>query len=478
MTNKLPLSLTDFRSHNVTEDLLTTVFQKLRGIKTKKDTLNVGVQIIHQALRCDRVVVYGLQADAYCKILAEAVTPGFAEILGTTIRDSCFEKGYIEKYRKGRVQANDNIYESEINACHIKNLEKIDVKANLVVPLREDNLLYGLLVLHQCSSVRKWQQSEVKFVLQVASWIVEQLLRQQNQTKIVARWKNERKANESITAIAQQIHGALTIKEVLHEGVGRAKEVLNCDRVIVYGLQKGNIGEIVAEATAPALASILGNVIVDPCFEYRYRDRYQQGRIRSIPNIYQAGMSDCYQENLAKIGVKSNLVAPINLDEGNIYGLLVAHQCFGFKDWQPEEIEHFKQIAFHTGLSLSKAKIKEQSLSIEAQIARLQEIKPSLNLAKAEINQIEQPLDCTSEILVEVNNLNRLLKRELDRIEDSGSIQTKKDTKMIQIIAKKLITVTPKLKSSLNSADLSRDRLATSLNKAISCIDRELSDRR
>lgn len=472
MSNKLPLSLTQFSpSHNITDDLLTTVFQKLHGINTKKDTLNVGVEIIHQALECDRVVVYGLQANAYCKILAEAVTPGFAEILGTTIRDSCFEKGYLEKYRKGRVHAIDNIYESEINACHIKNLEKIDVKANLVVPLRKDNLLYGLLVLHQCSSVRKWQQSEVQFVLQVASWIVQQLLRQQDLTKIVARWKSERKANETITAIARKIHGASTVKEVLQQGVERAKEVLNCDRVIVYGLQEHNIGEIVAETTAPALASILGEVIIDPCFEHRYRDRYQQGRIRSIPNIYEAGMSPCYVENLAKIGVKSNLVAPINLDDGNIYGLLVAHQCFGFKDWQPEKIELFKQIAFHTGLSLSKAKIKEQFLSIEAEIGRLREIKHSLDLAKSEINQIEQPLGCTSEILIEINNLNRVLEREIARIEGSGSIQTKKDTKVIQIIARKLIAITPKLKNSLNSADRSRDRLTTSLNKAIACID-------
>ena len=146
----------------------------------------------------------------------------------------------------------------------------------------------------------------------------------------------------------------------MQQGVERGREVLNCDRVVVYGLQDGSLGEIVAEAAVPFLASILGSVIKDPCFEYRYIDRYQQGRIRAIPNIFDAGMSDCYVENLAKIGVKSNLVAPINWDNGKIYGLLVAHQCFGFKDWQPEEIEHFKQIAFHTGLSLSKSTLKEQ----------------------------------------------------------------------------------------------------------------------
>ena len=471
-----PLSLAEITPDRdrETNKILTTVFQKLSTIKTPEDVLHAGVEIVYQTLKCDRVVVYGLQPNAYCKITAEAVTPGYAQILGTTIQDPCFEAGYIEKYRKGRVRAIDDIYQAEINACHIKSLEQIDVKSNLVVPIvRRDNSLHGLLVMHQCSTIRKWQQSEIEFVLQVANWIVDRLLEQQTQAEISLRWSNSQKAQEQFASITQKIHGASTVREVLQQGVDRAKELLNCDRVIVYGLQDRNQGEIVAEAKAPVLASILGSIIIDPCFEHRYRDRYQQGRVRSIPNIYEAGMSNCYIENLEKIGVKSNLVAPINWDDGNIYGLLVAHQCFNFKDWQPEEIEHFKQIAFHTGLSLSKAKIKEQSQSVETEIHRLTKVKSSLDLAKLRIEQIQQPLQHTGKILVEVNNLNRLLEREIAQIERSGSAQTKKDTRLIQIIVKKLIVITSKLKGSLSLADDERERANALLKEAIACIDRD-----
>ena len=471
-----PLSLAEITPDRdrETNKILTTVFQKLSTIKTPEDVLHAGVEIVYQTLKCDRVVVYGLQPNAYCKITAEAVTPGYAQILGTTIQDPCFEAGYIEKYRKGRVRAIDDIYQAEINACHIKSLEQIDVKSNLVVPIvRRDNSLHGLLVMHQCSTIRKWQQSEIEFVLQVANWIVDRLSEQQTQAEISLRWSNSQKAQEQFASITQKIHGASTVREVLQQGVDRAKELLNCDRVIVYGLQDRNQGEIVAEAKAPVLASILGSIIIDPCFEHRYRDRYQQGRVRSIPNIYEAGMSNCYIENLEKIGVKSNLVAPINWDDGNIYGLLVAHQCFNFKDWQPEEIEHFKQIAFHTGLSLSKAKIKEQSQSVETEIHRLTKVKSSLDLAKLRIEQIQQPLQHTGKILVEVNNLNRLLEREIAQIERSGSAQTKKDTRLIQIIVKKLIVITSKLKGSLSLADDERERANALLKEAIACIDRD-----
>jgi len=287
---------------------------------------------------------------------------------------------------------------------------------------------------------------------------------------------NIKAAQQLITAATKKIHSATNSQSVLQTGVLEAKEIINCDRVVVYGLQNSNMGEIVAEASAPALAPILGSVIKDPCFEYRYIDQYQKGRIRSIPNIFEAGMTDCYVENLAKIGVRSNLVAPINWDNGKIYGLLVAHQCFDFKDWQPEEIENFQAIALHVGLSLSKAIIKEQSQSIETGIHQLNHVRDTVNLAKSKIDLIKQPMVSTSKILVEVNNLNKLLEREINQINQSASAQTKKDTKLIQIIARKLILITTKLRSSLGSVNASGNEAKLFLDEAIEHIDGNKSD--
>ena len=476
MTIQPSLSLAEISSKGLqTGRTFTTIFQKLRQLKTAEDTLQAGVEILYQALKCDRAVVYSLQANAFCKIVAEAVTPGYARILGTIIKDPCFEAGYIEMYQKGRVRAIDNIYEAGISQCHLENLAKIDIKSNLVVPIiRRDNSLYGLLVMHQCSRIRQWQQSEIELVLEVADWIVEHTARQQAQTELVSQLEHSKQANQLLASIIQRIHRADSVFEVSQQGVERGREVLNCDRVVIYGLQESSLGEIVAEAAAPSLASILGSVIKDPCFEYRYIDRYQQGRIRAIPNIFDAGMSDCYVENLAKIGVKSNLVAPINWDNGKIYGLLVAHQCFGFKEWQPEEIEHFKQIAFHTGLSLSKSTIKEQSQTMALGLDRLSQVKYKINLAQSKIQQIELPMQHSSKIITEVNNLNRLLEREINQINQSGSARAKKDIKLIQIIAKKLAAITSQLKRSLYKVNASSDEASSVLNEARADLDSDL----
>jgi GAF domain-containing protein len=477
MTIPPSLSLTEVSANSSTNAVLTELFKNLRDATTEADILQAGVRIIYQALKCDRTVVYSMGQDSFCKIVAEAVTPGYTQILGRTITDTCFEEGYIEKYSKGRVRAISDLRKSGMSSCHIETLEKIDVKSNLVVPIvRQDDSLYGLLVMHQCSSTREWQQSEVGFVLQVSSWLVKQLARQQNYSALESRVANAQKNKQLINAVVKQIHQQVNRHDVLQEGALQAKEMINCDRVVVYGLQGKDMGKIVAEVTAPALASILGSVIKDPCFEYRYLEQYQSGRVRATANIFEAGMSECYVDNLAKIGVKSNLVAPINWDNGKIYGILVAHQCFDFKDWQPEEIENFQEIALHTGLSLSKAIVKEQSHTIATSVSQLSHVMDTINLAKSKIEQIKQPIYDTDKILVEVNNLNKLLERELNQINQNASAQTQKDTKLIQIIARKLISMPPRIKNSLGAVNTNGKEAKLFLEEAIDVIDSNKTD--
>ncbi|MDJ0569832.1 MAG: GAF domain-containing protein [Pleurocapsa sp. MO_192.B19] len=474
MTTQPSLSLSGISQNGNQLNLLpTNIFKKLRKAYTEEDILQASVEIVYQALKCDRVVVYSMESKTLCKIVAESVTPGYAQIYGTTIQDPCFEARYIDQYQKGRVKAITNIYEAGMSPCYVENLEKIDVKSNLVVPLtRKNNSLYGLLVMHQCSGTRQWEQTEVEFVLQIADWTIEQISRSQAYLDLDNQVKNSQKAQQLITDITQDIHRAVTSTAVLQLAVVKAKELLNCDRVVVYGLQAESMGEIVAEVTIPALAPILGSVIQDPCFEYRYIDQYQQGRVRAIRNIYEAKMTPCYVDNLAKIGVKANLVAPINWDNGKLYGLLVAHQCFSFKDWQTDEIECFKQIAFHTGLSLSKAKLKEQFQSMETNIAQLNYIQKTINLAQSKIQQIKQPIQKTNHILFEVNNLNRLLEREINLINQNGSSQTRKDTKLVQIIIRKLAGITSKFKQSLNIVNITQNEIDVILQEAVTNLNR------
>ncbi|AFZ36302.1 putative GAF sensor protein [Stanieria cyanosphaera PCC 7437] len=424
------------------KNLISEIIKKIRTTPTEEDILNIAVEALHQALECDRVIVYNLQPESRGKIVAELVNSDFPKTIDSVIVDPCFEHRYINKYQQGRVIAVANIYEAGMTPCYIENLEKIAVKANLVTPiLIPDESLYGLLVVHQCSQPRQWTPSEIELATQIASeigWALENVRRKQQYQKLTQQWQRNYQWQQSLQAVMKKMNSGCNCAEVLQIAVEQVKEILQCDRVIIYGLQKPNQGTIVAESTFAALAPILGQTILDPCFEYRYLDQYRQGRVIAVANIYEAGMTPCYMENLEKIAVKANLVVPINCEDEAIYGLLVAHQCFNFREWQTEEIEWLKQVGIQTGFALSKAKLKEQVESFNSVFTNLQNTKQEIAVAKTQIREIRLKVQDTSDILGEINNLYKMLDREVTLINQANLIQDDKKSQLIKIIFKKI----------------------------------------
>ena len=88
------------------------------------------------------------------------------------IDDPCFRDRHVEMYKKGRVRAIDNIHqEPGLTDCHIRTLEQFAVKANLVAPIVKNNQLLGLLIAHQCSEPRNWEQHEIDLFAQLATQV-------------------------------------------------------------------------------------------------------------------------------------------------------------------------------------------------------------------------------------------------------------------------------------------------------------------
>ena len=119
------------------------------------------------------------------------------------------------------------------------------------------------------------------------------------------------------------------------------------------------------------------------------------------------------------------------------------------------------------GQALSKAKLKEQSVLVEHGLTELNNIKDTIDRAQTQIQRIENPIQSTSRILIEVNNLNKLLEREINIINQNASPQTRKDTKLIQIIARKLASVNSKLQESLGKVRQSKNEAKSIIEKAL-----------
>jgi methyl-accepting chemotaxis protein PixJ len=357
-------------TNNIWTQSYVELSQQLYQSPNREEILKIAVREVRYILNCDRVVVYSLNQERYGAVIAESVGPGWTKALGATIKDPCFESRYLEKYRDGRVRALANIYEAGMTQCYIDQLEKLEVKANLVTPIVNKGKLFGLLVAHQCSAPRNWQRDEIGWMTQIAAQVglalehvklVEERDRLQQQAETETQWTQF--FTDAITYIRQ----SLKEEDILKATVREVRRVLNCDRVVVYSLNQDRYGVVVAESVASGWTRALGKTIKDPCFEAKYLDKYRNGRVRAWENIYEAGMTQCYIEQLETIEVKANLVAPI-LNEGKLFGLLVAHQCSAPRAWQQYEIRWVAQIANQVGFALDNAKLLNNSASLQQQV--------------------------------------------------------------------------------------------------------------
>ncbi|MEB3360278.1 MAG: GAF domain-containing protein [Synechococcales bacterium] len=143
------------------------------------ELLSYGVQETREVFGGDRAVVYQLLPDGDGVVIAEAVDGGWLPIMGQLICDPCLSNQWFEPYLRGRVSHVDDVSQSALDACHLELLTQIQVKANLVAPIVinpsqrspvcDAPLLWGLLIVHQCSAPRHWQPIHIQAIKQLAA---------------------------------------------------------------------------------------------------------------------------------------------------------------------------------------------------------------------------------------------------------------------------------------------------------------------
>ena len=138
----------------------------------------------------------------------------------------------------------------------------------------------------------------ISFILNDATILAESELIEE-QTEIETQW------TEFFTDAVKHIRQSLQEQDILQVSVEEVRRALDCDRVVIYSLNWENHGVVIAESVAPGWTKALGITIKDPCFEARYIKEYENGRVRALDNIYEAGITPCYLEQLEKLEVQS-----------------------------------------------------------------------------------------------------------------------------------------------------------------------------
>jgi two-component system, NtrC family, sensor kinase len=131
--------------------------------------LQTAVQEVRRFLKTDRVLIYKFGDNWHGQVVIEDVGEGWLSSLGDFSQDNCFSAEYAQLYEGGRVRAIHNIFEADLDECHVNFLQRLQVQANLIVPILTGGKLWGLLLAHECQRPRIWQQWEAELLRQIAT---------------------------------------------------------------------------------------------------------------------------------------------------------------------------------------------------------------------------------------------------------------------------------------------------------------------
>ena len=433
---------------NFLSDIASARDQESEDLET---VFNKAVRGARELLKADRVVVYRFNSDWSGYVAAESVLPGWRSALNDKIEDACISKHLIDAYRKGRVVPTNDVMNAGFHPEHQQLMERLAIKANLVTPILKNDQLYGLLIAHHCAKTHEWQQGEINFLSQLAALLGIIL----NRISSLEQKQAAAERASQIKDITLKLSLGMQAKEILDTAVSEIRGAIRSDRVVVYGFNDQWKGTVIAESVGSGFPKALGAQIDDPCFADRYVEKYTQGRVQATENIYNAGLTNCHIAQLEQFAVKANLVAPI-IQNGQLLGLLIAHQCDAPRAWLQEDIDMFSQVATQVGLALDRSMLLEQQKSAREMLQRralelLMEVDPisrgdltiRASVTEDEIGTIADSYNAT------INSLRRIVS-QVQVAAKQVSVTTSSSEGSVQELSREALRQTEEIRAALD----------------------------
>ena len=314
----------------------------LQSCHSQQEVLHIAVTEALKLLNVDRVGIFYYHGSHEGRFIEEAVSPGWPKVGHELIFNPPVRAEDVDlDYNTHRVRALENLYEADLPEAQVNFLSRLQVQAELVAPILQQNHCWGLLIAHQCSAPRRWQQSEVDLWVQLAMLIGFALDNTSLREQVTANAKQA----QQYAAIAHRIRVSLNTEDILNTTVDDVHKILKCDRVIVLGFRPDWTGTVLAESVRSGVPKTGSANLEDSCFaDERLVEQYEQGLVRVVHDISAAGLRECFLRQLEYFKIKAYIAAPILVDRC-LFGILIAHQCSEPRRWQQTEISLCTQVA-------------------------------------------------------------------------------------------------------------------------------------
>jgi len=265
---------------------------------------------------------------------------------------------------------------------------------------------------------------------------------------VAAAFRQQLEQERLIERVATQIRQSLELPVILSTAVEQVRHLLQVDRLLIYQFDpnskiirnsslKTYKGSVTYEAKATAnIVSALH--LREDCFvdTVNIEQKYRKGFIQGVEDIEIAyASSPCFLELLRRIKVRAKLVVPI-LVQDQLWGLLIAQQCFQPRQWSESEKSFLGKIAEHLAIAIYQAQLyaqlQLQKQNLEQLVSdRTAELRDALlgaesaNRTKSEFlaamsHELRTPLTC---VIGMSATLLRLLSLDLEKAQRFMTIE-------------------------------------------------------
>jgi methyl-accepting chemotaxis protein len=341
--------------------VLNEIVDSMRRSFKEDDILNTTVNELRYTLNADRVVVYRIDSDQSAIILAESVGLTFSKICGRVLRNP-FPAGVMDRFRVGQVWCMPDVDAEGLPPDFRSVLDEFQVRGSIVGPVIQNGELVGLLAVHACQEPQSWEKEDIGLVARLGG----QLGLALNQAAILRRQTLSAERLRTLNEIVSVMRRSLKEEEILNTAVQELRLILETDRVIVYrfatpqnqpqGLNAATApsyaGHVVAEATALSSERLAGRDL-QALFADMPLDRFKNGHVQSIADVYQANLAVPHLEMLEDCQIRANIIAPI-LQNGELTGLLCAYDQ-KVRRWETQDLDLFAKLAIQLSYALDQA---------------------------------------------------------------------------------------------------------------------------
>ncbi|WP_193883813.1 GAF domain-containing protein [Oculatella sp. LEGE 06141] len=358
------------------EKLLRAIGQHVRQSLDLKQTLYTTVTEIQQILEADRVLIYRLHANGSGSVMMEAVAPGCKAIRGQLLPEAILPPNYYQLYLEGRVRTVSDVEQDSMSDCLVELLKQLEVKSKIVVPIRQNDRLWGLLIAHQCQSSRHWQPAEIDLLEEIASQ-VEFAIQQSELYQQVQRLNAdlERQINlrtaqlrlafdfeATLKRITDKVRDSLEEDQILQAAVQELAQVIgvNCCNAALYDLEQGT-STIRYEHTI-SVSSSHGRVAQLAAYGEIY-DQLFRGQ----------SFQFCSLVPHPTRGHVAMLSSPIFDDQGVIGDLwLINHKYYAFNE---QDIRLVEQVANQCAIAIRQARLYQAAQAQVQELEKLHRLK-------------------------------------------------------------------------------------------------------